>query len=311
MVKVNFPRGISGQTPRVRGAFYTIDSKWGQRAIAWPPKRPKAKSGYALWKNKEFGIAAAMSANPFSLDYIFADAWTKGTQQVPRDFLMMCAYGRAFEIEDIRGNVWRSYRNVNPNPQQILDQITEEPGSLLFRDTDFWRGLAKANNGNVMMLSGGKPSWQPVAIAGGGIAVTTLRRTTDLTLGVASANQIIPWETADIDELGIWDPTNPTHVVMPAVTKIRISIQYIGSTTQSNFAWRSAAYTSAGAELMPGSPRQTQIPTNTTWAVNRDISAVGPWINLPAVPYLTMRQILNTPLTASVRAGSTVTIEAQ
>jgi hypothetical protein len=94
--------------------------------------------------------------------------WAKGTEYTWRDIAISLMLGTYLEITEPDGNVLRSARLTNPNPQYILDLITQDQGSLIYRDADGWKGLAESTDGKVLTLKNGLPSWQQSSGGTGG-----------------------------------------------------------------------------------------------------------------------------------------------
>lgn len=92
--------------PRVRGQF--LVQKWRDKYIMrrWPRRGGPRDARLRNWQRDQFGLAAQMCANPWPVDLWTAIEIVKGTQMIPRDFLMMCCYGRGYIIEDVDGSIW-------------------------------------------------------------------------------------------------------------------------------------------------------------------------------------------------------------
>lgn len=88
------------------GRFYVRDTKYGPVAQA-APRQPKQRNNSAVqWWREQFAIAARMASTPEPLSMLTAIEMAKGTEQVPRDILMMCAYGTYYEIFGPDGAQW-------------------------------------------------------------------------------------------------------------------------------------------------------------------------------------------------------------
>lgn len=66
--------------------------------VAKSPKYSNAKNPSRIWNEQQFAIAARMAASPQWLDQISAIQVSKGTEQVPRDVLMMAIYGNLVSL---------------------------------------------------------------------------------------------------------------------------------------------------------------------------------------------------------------------
>lgn len=155
------PHTVAELAPH-RNAIQIAFTRGGIVVKKWPKKRGRAAQGYALWHQKEFGYAARYAARADPLSYETAKNWTDGTSMVPRDMLTMAALGLGLEFTDEEGNVYRSWRVTNPNPQIVLDLITEDPGSMLFRSPQLWSPLAPGLPGTTLRIGeDGLPTWEP------------------------------------------------------------------------------------------------------------------------------------------------------
>lgn len=155
--------------PRSRGRFYGRVFRDGIVFQKWPRKRPKAKTGGEYYKQREFGMAAAWASDPEPIGYQTAVELSKGTTNVPRDLIMMTSYGTFYRVFLPDGTEASYYRMVAPNAQFILDQITDQVGSLIYRAEIGWVQVSPGNSGQVLAIIDLQPQWQdvyPVAIAG-------------------------------------------------------------------------------------------------------------------------------------------------
>ena len=106
MAKI-FPANLAPDAyPRFRGNILTRSTKFGLVVQKWPEKRGPAKTWQAYFLSQQFAIAARMAANTDPLQWETAKFLSTGTVWLPRDILVMAAYGKLYEIQDPRGNVW-------------------------------------------------------------------------------------------------------------------------------------------------------------------------------------------------------------
>lgn len=171
MAKVKLGNVSPRAFPETRGRFMLSDTKHGAVVSKWPRSRPPAKTGYDYYRQTEFGLIAKWAANPLDLDLATAVEMAKGSEQVPRDILMMAAMGLYYEIVDPVGHVWESAR-MTTNPQYILDGITTEIGSMLFRAPVGWLGLPAGQPGQILATTGPQPYWTPAPAGTGGSIYT-------------------------------------------------------------------------------------------------------------------------------------------
>ncbi|MFG0245761.1 MAG: hypothetical protein ACF8MF_06905 [Phycisphaerales bacterium JB052] len=119
MAKVELNPLDPGAFPRIRGAFYTRDTRWGPVAQAWPQKRGSTTNPKVYWNQVQFTWAARSASSMDALQQGTAIEMVKGTEYVPRDFLMMCIYGRAYQIEPIDGITFYDADHSAPEGFQI------------------------------------------------------------------------------------------------------------------------------------------------------------------------------------------------
>jgi len=300
-----------GQEPRSKGSFLVKPTKHGWVAQKWPVKRGPPKSPYDLWRQKEFAYVARAVSTPFPLDYGTAVEMVKGTTYVPRDFLMMCAFANAYEIRSPDGTVWPRYRDVTNNPQYLLEQITDTPGAMLYRDTDLWSWLGPDNNGYVLTMEDQRPVWKaPPASSGSGFKTTVLQRTTDQ-VNISAASHKVTWQAAPIDELGIWNAATPTRLVMPAnINRIRLSFQVLSPSRSFNLRWNFQSIDPAGLATFFGAVRQYAYQADTAGTTEFNVSGQGPWAPDPGKSYLELQLIPSTAAPWTFRAGTSLTLEA-
>lgn len=165
---------VPAAVARSRGSLNTIRTKNGIRFQKWPKGRGKAKQGWRLYQELEFALVASWAANPEPVAYQTAIELAKGTDLVPRDYLMRASYGTYYDVYLEDGTKAESYRVVAPNAQLILDQVTAVPGSILYRAAIGWIGLPPGNNSFVLTMKNGVPLWLPATATGGGVAAITL-----------------------------------------------------------------------------------------------------------------------------------------
>lgn len=167
MAKVIPDPEAPGALPRVRGVFHVKPYARGFYAAKWPRKRPGGpRSPYDYYRQEEFKIAARWASSPEPLSYETAVNMAKGTAYLPRDILMMASFGTFYAIEEEGVGFWTPARYMTNNPQYILDLVTEEVGSLLYRAEVGWIGIPPGLPGQVLVQTDAGPQW--VSQAGGG-----------------------------------------------------------------------------------------------------------------------------------------------
>ena len=93
----------------------------------------------------------------------------KGSVFLPRDLLEKAMIGALSIITLDDGTVLRGVREVAPDAQLVLDQITQTPWSLLVRLPDGWYGLDPGDVDQVVgMTATGEIAWIDQSGGGGG-----------------------------------------------------------------------------------------------------------------------------------------------
>lgn len=126
--------------PNARGRVVIRNTQWGVVAQAWPRKRSKRWSPSAYWWYTQFKIAAYMSSTAIDLDLATATEMAKGTQQVPRDILMMCAYGTYYTVTMPDGTVLQKSTKTAPENFQTT-------GTVEMIDAAMWTDWASTTFG--------------------------------------------------------------------------------------------------------------------------------------------------------------------
>lgn len=145
---------------RVKGSFLTRGSVGKVIAQKWPKGNGRAKSPFDRQRQMEFAAIAKWASSPFDLDLFTAIEMARGTQYVPRDILMMAAYGRYYTISDMEGNEYMPARDARPDINYMLDSITSAYGSMIFRDNGGWNDIPIGSNGQVLTLKANLPTWE-------------------------------------------------------------------------------------------------------------------------------------------------------
>lgn len=170
MARVRTSKGTPDATPRIRGHFITRVTKHGLIAQKWPRKRGPARTPGERYHQAEFALAATQASDPEPLMYQTAIELAKGSDQVPRDLIMMATYGLYYRIGPIEGIQPTIYRMVAANAQLTLDQVTDTVGAMLVRTAVGWVEVLPGNDGQYLGHAAGIPIWQNVSLASGGAA---------------------------------------------------------------------------------------------------------------------------------------------
>lgn len=155
---------------RSPGRADTHITKYGMHIQKWPRPRGRAKEGYNLYRQIEFGIAAQLAAHPEPVAYQTAIHQTKGTTWMPRDLLVRAAMGVAYTIRLRDGTVFTPQRDLTSNPLYYMDLISDIPGSILYRSDIGWVGLDPPSfSPALLQYNGGfNLSWVVPPTSGGG-----------------------------------------------------------------------------------------------------------------------------------------------
>jgi hypothetical protein len=143
--------------------------------------RANAKPGARHTNASEFAIIAQKASVPEPTALKTAQNLAQGCQQVWRDFEMMASFGTLYRIQFDDGTPVEYYRMVAPNSQLVLDQITDTPGAMLYRDADGWWWVPAGSNGYVLTINDLVPEWSAPTGGGGGASLPTIQGLLDPT----------------------------------------------------------------------------------------------------------------------------------
>lgn len=152
------PHDLS-QVRQIKGSFYVRQTKHGLVVSTWPKKRPKKRSPYEFYRQGEFAYAASQATKPEPVEYQTAISIAKGTLLMPRDILISAAYGNFWDLEFLDGTPIETRTMVAPNPQLMLDMISDDVGDMLVRTEVGWVALHRGNDGQFLGLVDGLPEW--------------------------------------------------------------------------------------------------------------------------------------------------------
>lgn len=157
-----------------RGSYYIRQTRYGLVAQGWPHRRGKPASPYAAYTQAEFAYASHWGVDPEPIAFQTAQNISAATLWLPRDTLISAMYGRQMQFFLPDGTELVSSRVVAPNPQLVLDLVTDEVGSMLWRSPIGWIGIPPGNGGDVLTFEVGGPAWSPGGGSGGGGALTLI-----------------------------------------------------------------------------------------------------------------------------------------
>ena len=161
MAKIDEATLVPDATVGTRGVMVGHRPKRGAYVHKWPRKRGKWATPADFYRQQEFGWVARGVASPQPTMLATAINYAKGADQVPRDILMMAAYGMLYELTFLDGTPIEYYRMVAPNAQLILDQVTDTPGAMMYRSPLGWIEIPPGNDADVMAIVNQQPQWLP------------------------------------------------------------------------------------------------------------------------------------------------------
>lgn len=146
---------------RSRGNFLEHRASDGSIHVQkWPRKRKRRSTPAQAYKEAEFGRVAQWAAAPEPVALQTAIELCKGTDNVPRDLIMQCSFGTMYDVYLPDGTLAEKYRMVAPNAQLILDQVTDEVNTMLWRSPAGWVALQVGNSGEVLTFTDSGPIWE-------------------------------------------------------------------------------------------------------------------------------------------------------
>ncbi|HTM83279.1 hypothetical protein [Asticcacaulis sp.] len=110
--------------------FY-VKTWLGRPIVARSPRFGPRNGKASVWNRNQFTIAARMAASPVWLDQVAAMGLSRGTEQVPRDILMMAAYGNLFSIEFPDGST-TTVADHNYQPPAPAEELTSMLVSTMY-----------------------------------------------------------------------------------------------------------------------------------------------------------------------------------
>lgn len=124
--------------------------------LPWPTKRGPAKSPHQKRAQIEFGQAGHMSKFSTPQEWGSAKAFVTGSMYVPRDLLIRSMFGLLSEITLEDGTIIRGIREVAPDVQLVLDQLTTTAYAMVIRIPGplGWRGIDPGTPGQVLTVAG-------------------------------------------------------------------------------------------------------------------------------------------------------------
>lgn len=212
---------------QIKGAFYIKQTKHGVVACSWPKKRKKKRTPYEFYRQGEFAYAASLATKPEPVEYQTAISIAYQTLLMPRDILISAAYGNFWDLEFLDGTPIESRTMVAPNPQLMLDMISDEVGDMLVRADVGWVALHRGNNGQWLTLIDGLPEWADAPGGGGGFGYyLTVPNTALSTDAFATKGMVIePLSNLSLEALAF--PMGPTNTLVPELMIVELTVNTI------------------------------------------------------------------------------------
>lgn len=128
--------------------FY--QKKTGVVVQSWPKPRGAPKSAAQAKTQTDFTKLAAAQKDAWAVDRVAAEAIATGTQYMWRDVLGRALVGRLIEMIPAEPGAMDV-----ANIQQLLDQISDQPGAMLMRSPTQWVALVNPTGQEII-------TWDPI-----------------------------------------------------------------------------------------------------------------------------------------------------
>jgi hypothetical protein len=113
-------------------------------AYTWPKKRGSSWNEEQAKKESDFKKLAAAQKSVYEVDRVGAELIANGSQYTYRDVLGRALVGRLIEMIPINEDLL-DVADIH----QLLDVISDQPGAMLMRGTDFWSALLNLEDDTV------------------------------------------------------------------------------------------------------------------------------------------------------------------
>lgn len=135
--------------PRFRGNIIAYNNQYGTIVAKWPRKRGPPKDWKTYFLSKQFGIAGRYAANSDPLQWETAVFMSTGTVWLPRDILVMAAYGKLYELTGPDGEIYRQADHSAPALEP-----TPRPPVLQWQPNFVQGALSSANSTSAFASKG-------------------------------------------------------------------------------------------------------------------------------------------------------------
>jgi len=283
MVKLT---GDDGEVRRqsLRGHFYVCVRRGQIIMAAWPTKRKRPMSEKQVAAVEKFRQAATATKYMEAGDQATAYELTKRTNALPRDLLMMALYGRLGTLFLSGGKRIYSLATLK-DATSLLDAITYDKGSMLFRNDEFWWRLPPGAPGQFLRVNAdGVPEWNDGGSGGGGFSdpskSTLLTLETDQALVPNQWNRLTHWQETR-DYLGAWDEALPGRLVIPyGITFARLQTKLEWTQNNTSKRYVQILHWNAADELQDVSAADFRYGAD-----NACSTPISPWIGVAPGDY--------------------------
>lgn len=157
-----------GRGAGLRGSHYVTTNRTGTFVSKWPKPRGPAKSPAQQRAQDDFAAACVIIKNIDPLMQAVARDVSRYTPLLPRDFLMMQLFQRAFHFVLPDGSKVYSMAAMQ-DVSALLDAIWQEKNGLLLRDDSLWKGLPPGTPTQVLSVDlDGNVVWQDPTVPDSG-----------------------------------------------------------------------------------------------------------------------------------------------
>lgn len=151
--------GFPGRGVSLKGVGY---SRWMNGRLywsKWPRSQKSARTPREADARKLFAMAARATLYMSAQEQTFARDLAAATKLLPRDFLMICLFQRAFTLVRKDGTKVFSMASMQ-DISAVLDAIAQIENSMLVRGEAFWEALLPGTPGQALVIDGdGRPVW--------------------------------------------------------------------------------------------------------------------------------------------------------
>lgn len=154
-----------GKRPSLAGVVsIRPDASGKPYAAIFPPKRrTTTQRQYLIQLWMKYMAYVYKVTDAFFIDNYRSQAL--GLWLQPRDIFFAAHSGRLFGFTDENGKKYFSFA-ARKDMSESLDILAQTPGAILFRNTEYWDGLAPGEPGQVLRIGfGGLPVWSNISEA--------------------------------------------------------------------------------------------------------------------------------------------------